>query len=100
MPQLSPRSECLLQLIIAQLAALLQLTQLWTVLGALTPAVDPAANVADAANVTEDDSSQRVLAGDLSVAPDKFLDNSSVSVLVLRPIALAWCRPVFRSSDV
>ncbi|CAL1135035.1 unnamed protein product, partial [Cladocopium goreaui] len=58
-PQLSPRSECLLQLIIAQLAALLQLTQLWTVLGALTPAVDPAANVADAANVTEDDNSQR-----------------------------------------
>jgi len=57
-PQLSPRSECLLQLIIAQLAALLQLTQLWTVLGALTPVVDPAANVADAANVTEDDSSQ------------------------------------------
>ena len=79
--------------------ALLQLAQLWTVLGGLTP-VDPAATVADAANVTEDDNSQRVLAVDLSVAPDKFLDNSSVSVLVLRPIALAWCRPVFRSSDV
>ena len=68
MPQLSPRSECLLQLIIRQLAALLQLTQLWTVLGALTPA-DPAANFAEAANVTEDDNSQRVLAVDLSVAP-------------------------------
>eukprot|EP00435_Cladocopium_sp_Y103_P013945 s3795_g3.t1 len=49
-PQPSPRTECLLQLIMAQLAALLQLTQLWTVLGGLSPAVDPAANVTDAAN--------------------------------------------------
>jgi len=53
-PQRSPRSECLLQLITAQLMALLQLAQLWTVLGGLTP-VDPAATVADAANVTDAD---------------------------------------------
>ena len=33
----SPRSKCLMQLIAAQLAALLQLTQLWTVLGRLAP---------------------------------------------------------------
>mmetsp|Transcript_36661 Transcript_36661/g.79054 ORF Transcript_36661/g.79054 Transcript_36661/m.79054 type:complete len:616 (+) Transcript_36661:836-2683(+) len=51
----SPRSQCLRQLLLAQLLPLLQLTQLWTVLGALTPAVDPAANVADAANVTDAD---------------------------------------------
>jgi len=46
LPQPSPRAECLLQLIIAQLAVLLQLTQLWTVLGDLAPAVETAANVA------------------------------------------------------
>ena len=38
MPQPSPRTECLLQLVMVQLAALLQLTQLWTVLGGLTSA--------------------------------------------------------------
>ena len=38
MPQPSPRTECLLQLVMAQLAALLQLAQLWTVLGGLTSA--------------------------------------------------------------
>ena len=62
-PQPSPRTECLLQLIMAQLMALLQLAQLWTVLGGLTPAVDRAATVADAASVTEaDDHAQRILA--------------------------------------
>ena len=59
MPQPSPRSECLLQLIMAQLAALLQLTQLWTVLAGLTPAADTAANVADA-----DYNAQRILAAE------------------------------------
>ena len=57
MPQPSPRSECLLQLIMAQLMALLQLAQLWTVLGGLTPAMDRAANIEDA-----DDSAQGSLA--------------------------------------
>ena len=56
-PQPSPRTECLLQLIMAQLAVLLQLTQLWTVLGGLTPAVERAANVAHV-----DDSAQGILA--------------------------------------
>jgi hypothetical protein len=57
LPQPSPRAECLLQLIIAQLAVLLQLTQLWTVLGDLAPAVETAANVAPV-----DDSAQGILA--------------------------------------
>ena len=61
-PQRSPRSECLLQLIMAQLAALLQLTQLWTVLGALTP--DPQATV------TADDNAQGILAN-FSVQPHR-----------------------------
>ena len=43
----------------AQLAALLQLTQLWTVLAGLTPAADTAANVADA-----DYNAQRILAAE------------------------------------
>ena len=67
MPQPSPRTECLLQLIMAQLMALLQLAQLWTVLGGLTPAVDRAATVADAANVTEaDDRAQGISVVDFS----------------------------------
>jgi hypothetical protein len=48
----SPRSQCLRQLLLAQLLPLLQLTQLWTVLGGLTP-VDP--NVtADAQGILEE----------------------------------------------
>ena len=49
-PEPSPRSKCVLQLIMAQLPAMLQLTQLWTVLGGLTPAapVGPAGVRADA----------------------------------------------------
>jgi len=39
----------------AQLAVLLQLTQLWTVLGGLTPAVDRAANGTDTAKVADAD---------------------------------------------
>ena len=52
MPQPSPRTECLLQLVMVQLAALLQLTQLWTVLGGLTSAAP-----ADAMSIADNEGS-------------------------------------------
>ena len=48
----SPRSECLMQLIAAQLAALLQLTQLWTVLGRLA---QPESSSYPGENIAPDD---------------------------------------------
>ena len=92
-PQPSPRTECLLQLIMAQLAVLLQLTQLWTVLGGLTPAVDRAANGTDTAKVADaDDQTQGISVVDFSVKPD------SVCVLSLRPIVIHCCGMVSTSS--
>ena len=103
MPQPSPRTKCLLQLVMAQLPALLQLTQLWTVLGALSPAVDRAATVADAANVTDaDDHAQGISVVDFVVAPEKFLD--STCSFCFCPYVATHCFGIvstnFRQSDV
>ena len=84
----------------AQLAVLLQLTQLWTVLGGFTPAADRAANGTDTAKVADaDDQTQGISVVDFSVAQTKILDiTDSVCVLALRPIVIHCCGMVSTSS--
>ena len=83
----------------AQLAVLLQLTQLWTVLGGFTPAADRAANGTDTAKVADaDDQTQGISVVDFSVAQRNFWITDSVCVLALRPIVIRCCGMVSTSS--
>ena len=83
----------------AQLAVLLQLTQLWTVLGGLTPAVDRAANGTDTAKVADaDDQTQGISVVDFLWLKKNLDITDSVCVLALRPIVIHCCGMVSTSS--